>query len=275
MRIAGELFFDGGLRHNNPSMIAYHESRKFGLIDYLMSLGTGVVKHKQVKQHPGIFAPLSAVYQSILHMFDPESSWYEIQDLLHPDEYNRYHHLNIDLAEDEAAKLDDVAKMTDLKDTTMKILEADNHNLHLAANAILAGLFYFELDNYPKAMGNTFQCTGYIFCKVPGGLDIVTVRGLSFVLAGKLVNSSSVPRRWSLGDRMVFDMRDLSDEFSILVTNDVELQLNISGFPCSAQNLILAQGLPNLMPAGRKRKRTLTVHFKDSGTPSAKRRRAG
>jgi hypothetical protein len=278
MIVAGSKFGDGGMYRNNPIGCAIKEARGLGTIDCLVSVGTGaIVEPKHIPKLPGILAPIYSLYLSILHCYDPETVWYEIQDLYKHCAEKKLHRLNITLTSDQSAQLDDVTKMAQLKELTITHFDMDSHHLHSAANALLASLFYFELDAYPRFVAGEYHCSGYIFCKVLQEheklKEALTRRLLCFTVETNHPQLGNRRNGYSIGDRMIFEMKALEDDIHMLIIDRDSIHLEISGFPCTLQALIIAQGLLEQKPTGAKRKRMRTVHFVDSGIREAKRRR--
>jgi len=170
-----QLFYDGGVYHNNPIHIAERERKLIWpeLVDQepdlVLSIGTlfcpkTKVRHtaKWAPPPKGILANLkflaTMAYDHLHTSLDSQRTWNEFASLAGLDQ-RRYVRLNPEL-DVQPPKLDEVDKMQFLEEETRRLIGGDQ-SLKRLARQLLATSFYFE-DGDPKedAAGNHFEVEG-------------------------------------------------------------------------------------------------------------------
>lgn len=115
---------------------------------------------------------------------DGEDAWKRFYNSLPAGSRHRHHRLNVQFNGPEPS-LDDVSSIPDLKANVAQSIQDDGKAVTAVFDAIVASMFYFELDTVPELMKNRFHCCGYIHYR----LDLST-NGLRYLYQRLLETSS-------------------------------------------------------------------------------------
>jgi hypothetical protein len=182
---------------------------------------------------------------------DGEDAWKRFYNSLDSKKRSRYHRLNVKFAGPEPS-LDDALQIPILKAVAFRKIEEDKATLASIIDAMLASMFYFELDALPMLDGDDYLCLGYIRCRIDLPLE-----GLRYLYSQLLETSSwfliqgspvqcvqSIPKGLPPFKKRVTFRAETMDEvvaFSIRgITSNPRL---LSGFPTTLTRLIEDQGL--------------------------------
>ena len=171
-----ETFQDGGLHHNCPSAIAEWETRfiwpsKPDDPDFALSLGTGTLSEEGVgtgiQSEDGVSITnrfLLRVWNSWKQWLNAEEGYTRYINSVPQKSRPRYHRLSINFDGNEPG-LDDALKIPDMKKSVTRTIKLEEGRITAVVDAIIASMFYFELDGLPNLEAGRFQCSGYIYCR--------------------------------------------------------------------------------------------------------------
>ena len=180
-----------------------------------------------------------------------EAAWVRFFNSLPPASRPRYHRLNIQLTGPEPA-LDDATKIPQLKATVTSTIETDKEAIRAISDAMIASMFYFELDGLPDINSTGYECSGFIFCRLdlPAAgrrylYDRLAETSSWFLIQGDPVPcvqhvSKSLPpfRR-----RVTFRVESLEESIAFSIRGITSTPKLLSGFPTSLVKLIADQQL--------------------------------
>ncbi|KAL5400585.1 hypothetical protein PMIN03_012258 [Paraphaeosphaeria minitans] len=262
-----DTYQDGGLTHNNPALIAAWECARIWpekgrifetgkcRIDHLISLGTGTSPSNRYTVGP--HSPKKDRFMHRLASWasgslDSEVLWNRFLNCI-PESYrSRCLRLNLHFPGPEPA-LNDVDSISRLKEQTEDAICLD-WRVSQAKDFIIAGAFYFELDNFARVEGGAYQCSGNIFCRFPLNLEgrktfyaTLQDNSTTFTIWGRAVAIVDSAPHGSPPFRLMFNfvvqsMEDEKDQLDISVQGITSRPMLISGMPMSLGTLIRAQG---------------------------------
>jgi hypothetical protein len=245
---------DGGLQHNNPASIAQWEARfiwptKYNP-DFALSLGTGT---SAVAADLGLTNSrfYVRVFKSFMRNIDGEDAWRRFYNSLDPNVRPRYHRLNVQFTGPEPS-LDDALQIPDLKAIALRKIEDDKATMTSVVDAMLASMFYFELDALPNLDGGSYLCLGYIHCR----LDL-PIEGLRYLYDQLLQTSSwfliqgspvqcvqSIPKGLPPFKRRVsFRTESMDEVIGFSIRGITSIPKLLSGFPTTLAKLVEDQDL--------------------------------
>lgn len=258
-------FQDGGLQHNMPMDIACWEKSwlwpEKGEPDYGLSLGTGTGKLSYLASK---FTPQSPVkdrfhwrlLSALSERMDAEREWWRFYNSLSPKTRQRFLRLNVKLKEEP--KIDDTSAFDCLKAETRAYLDNSQDQIQRLVDAMIASLFYFELEEVPRYTDGVFFCSGHIYCRLnlsqkgQEQLYCWMIENSAFFL----INGRPVPCTRSIPKgapafrcRIQFSTRDLEEELLISIRGVTSQPKLISGLPRTVSDLIDVQSL--YAPFGR------------------------
>jgi hypothetical protein len=243
-------FQDGGLQHNNPSDIAKWEMMFLwpakAYPDFALLLGTGASSTRT-----GLFRQSNdrffvRLFRNYMQSLDGEYAWKRFYNSLPQKVRHRFHRLNVRFKGAEPC-LDDADSMPALKSQVPEAICGMENDIRAVLDAMLATIFYFELDGPPAFLDGLFQATGYIYCR----LDLPE-QGRRYLYSELLDTSSwfliqgspvacvgSVPKSAPpFKRRIVFSVEALTDVVAISIRGITSAPKLISGFPTTLQGLI-------------------------------------
>lgn len=252
------IFQDGGLHHNNPSDISLWEAKFLWpskiVPDVALSLGTGTSSKKLQKLSR---APWR-LWNSFMRTIDTEESYKRFKNSLPAALRSRFHRLNLQFQGNEP-RLDDVTSIPSLKLQMPESLCSDYNNICAVTDALVASMFYFELDDPPKYQRGQFHASGFVSCRLN-----LSAKGRSnlqnrladsdswFLVQGRpvpcvtVILSSNPPFRC----RLTYSVDTLDDAVAISIRGITKTTRYISGFPTTTQALLNLQQLQS--PFGRE-----------------------
>ena len=246
---------DGGLHHNNPVHIAQWESSFIWPNkeepDFALSLGTGDSLPITEGGAWWKFRFPFRCFKSFMRSLHGEAAWTRFFNSLPLASRPRYHRLNIQLTGPEPS-LDDATKIPQLKASVSRTIDTDKETIIAVVDAIIASMFYFELDSLPEINSKGYSCSGFIFCR----LDLPAA-GRRY-LYKRLVESSSwfliqgnpvscvhtVPKGLPpFRRRVTFHADSLEENIAFSIRGITSTPKHLSGFPTSLAKLIADQQL--------------------------------
>ncbi|KAF1840101.1 FabD/lysophospholipase-like protein [Cucurbitaria berberidis CBS 394.84] len=249
------IFQDGGLQHNNPANIAQWEARFIWPSkvdpDFFLSLGTGTSSASASFGPPTSLRFYRRLFRSFERSLDGEDAWKRFYNSIALSLRPRYHRLNVRFTGTEP-RLDDVLQIPSLKASVLEVVQEDKIAVTAVLDAMIASMFYFELDELPQLENGDYMCTGYIFCRLDipkEGLRHLYSQLLDttswFLIQGTPVRCvQSVPKGLPPFKRRITFRAESVDEliaFSIRgITSTPKL---LSGFPTTLAKLIEDQML--------------------------------
>jgi hypothetical protein len=189
-----------------------------------------------------------------MRSIDGEDAWKTFYNSLEPGTRFRYHRLNVQFSGPEPS-LDDTTKLQELKDNVSDTIEANSDQITSVVDAMIASMFFLELDKKPSLDGTYYTCEGYIFCRVdlpPEGLRYLYHRMVEtsswFLIQGKPIKCvGTIPYTLPPFKRHVSFRVDSMDELlSISIRGITKGTRVLSGFPTTLRKLIDKQGLNNV-----------------------------
>jgi hypothetical protein len=246
---------DGGLLHNCPSDIAHWETRfvwpnKPHDPDFALSLGTGIISLSEDKS--GIAS------RSLLRIFDACKQWLNAQkgyaryiNSVPLESRSRYHRLNIQFHGPEPS-LDDALKIPEMKDAVAHTVSQDQDGMIAILDAMIASLFYFELDGLPETRRGELFCSGHIYCRADLRADglrylYTRLRDTSswFLVQGNPVKCvERIPKSLPPFKRKVgFRVKHDDELVTISIRGITRTSISISGFPTTVRQLVMCQRL--------------------------------
>ena len=278
-----DTYQDGGLEHNNPAFIASWESaviwpqsgRKSN-IDHMISLGTGSttsVKYKVGPHSPVRDRFLKRLFGNYMGHLDGEKQWKTFFHCVPREFRSRYHRLNISFPGPEPA-IDDVSAIEQLKHQATEFMNTGSQAI-VSKDAMIASMFYFELERYHNEDDNTYSCSGTIRCRLSMDYaarkklyNYLAERSTMFLISGRPIASvQPIPKGLPAFRRHLnFVLQSLDDEVHITIRGATSTPTTISGLPCSLRHLATAQELT--APFGRRDHR-----LEDEALPELPRKR--
>lgn len=245
------IFQDGGLQHNNPSDIAEWETMflwpKKPYPDFALSLGTGT-SNVTGSAYARFYERL---FRNSMQGLDGERSWKRFYNNLPPNVRSRFHRLNLRFKGAEP-RLDDASSIPALTSQVPEAICSSYNDITAVIDALVATMFYFELDGLPAFGDGQYQGTGYIFCR----LDLPE-QGRRYLYHQLLETSSwflvqgrpvlcvdALPRRPPPFKRRVkFTVETLTEVITMSIRGITRATRSISGFPTTLQELMDHQQL--------------------------------
>jgi hypothetical protein len=161
------VFQDGGLQHNNPASIAQWE---IGFVwphkpkpDFALSLGTGTSSVTTTSNSITKSQFYVRIFKSFMRNLDGEDAWKQFCNSVSPQMRTRFHRLNVELTGPEPS-LNDALIILELKSNVLRTIKEDKSVITGVVDAMLASMFYFEVDTLPVLEQNGYNCHRYIFC---------------------------------------------------------------------------------------------------------------
>lgn len=255
-------FQDGGLQHNNPLGIALSEHRFIWpdkQPDFALSIGTGT----SFNDARAVFEPRSPVqdrtlrrlFRSFMRNTDGEKAWRDFINAVPESQRHRYHRLNISLSGVDP-DIDDVSSMKRVRHLAEQYAQTSSAIVS-AREALLASMFYFELEDVPIFEGDAYKCTGVIFCRINLSREArealyreLLALSYCFLVEGRPIRCvETVPKGIPLYRKRV-DFRVPSLDSNVLITLGGSASSHyISGLPKSLNDLMACQRLD--APFGR------------------------
>lgn len=163
----------------------------------------------------------------------------------------RYHRLNIQFHGPEPG-LDDALKIPEMKNAVAKTIEQDEGRISAVIDAIMASMFYFELDEPPVLKGGKLQCSGHVYFRADlraDGLRYLYTRlqdtSSWFLIQGNPVRCvGRIPKSLPPFKRRVcFRVKHNDELITLSIRGIVNTSRSISGFPTTLKQLIKNQRL--------------------------------
>ncbi|KAH7025332.1 hypothetical protein B0J12DRAFT_686508 [Macrophomina phaseolina] len=104
------------------------------------------------------------LFQSFMRNTDGGKAWRDFINTLPENLRRRYHRLNINM-EGQEPDIDDVSSMECLRHSAEQYISS-SLIIKPVREAMLASMFYFELEDIPVYRNGMYQCTGVIFCRM-------------------------------------------------------------------------------------------------------------
>jgi hypothetical protein len=246
---------DGGLHHNNPADIAQWESRfiwpdKEGP-DFALSLGTGdALPVAGGGSWWNIRFPFRC-FKSFMRNLHGEAAWKRFFNSISPVSRPRYHRLNIQFTGLEPS-LDDASQIPQLKASVSKTIRNNEHSITAVLDAMVASMFYFELDGVPELTKDGYRCSGYIFCRMDlpsNGRQYLYNRLVEtsswFLIQGEpIMCVQNVPKSLPpFRRRVTFHAETLEESIAFSIRGITSIPKLLSGFPTSVNRLMTEQRL--------------------------------
>ncbi|KAF2633018.1 FabD/lysophospholipase-like protein [Macroventuria anomochaeta] len=239
---------DGGLHHNCPSDMAQWETRfvwpsKPDDPDFALSLGTGTSSEEGISSTSRFLLRLLNCWK---HGLNGQKGYDRFINSVPPKSRPRYHRLNIQFSGPEPS-LDDALKIPEMKERVTRMIELEEGRMTAIFDAIIASLFYFELDGPPNLEAGEFQCSGHIYCRADLRADGLRYlykqlqdKSSWFYIQGNPVRCvEHIPRSLPPFKRRVCFQVKLEDELiSMSIRGITSTSQSISGFPTTVQHLI-------------------------------------
>ena len=238
---------DGGLRANNPVLIALRESTivwpSRGRFDILISVGTGFRPLASDQEDtPSRSILYDGFIPRLLRSFwfspamDGEEGWNSALDVLPEEQRADAHRLNRPLG-DNIPDLDAAERLTELRDLPYTIPDD-------VAQAFLAAGFLFELDELPTDTKGGHQCRGSILCARPNAYASVECAlkefpGACFAMLdgaslGRVDDDDGCRVCGYYRKRVTFRVTSLHETLALVITSRWRHR-RIAGFPNSIQ----------------------------------------
>ncbi|KAL9129888.1 MAG: hypothetical protein Q9217_001788 [Psora testacea] len=233
------LVQDGALVHNNPAQLAEWEFRRLWpnleRPDLMVSLGTGT-------SVPTLRSPAKAgfvlrLWRSFMSLLDGQRAWGEVLNRLDEATLANYFRFNVTLPS-EIGAIDDVESMDQMRSIVRSQLET--RQVLDTAVALIISSFFFELSAIPIFLRGSYQCQGYILCRLSSKAmkeALVHLGYMSWTFAtgneilGRYQSVIDACQRCSVYRKAVrFRVRHLSDSLSMYMQNH-RYRRQISGFP--------------------------------------------
>jgi hypothetical protein len=248
---------DVSLQHNNPASIAQWETRFIWPNktepDFALSLGTGTSSMVSKPSTYGKSRFYVRIFKRFMRNPDGEEVWKRFLNSLEPKSCTRYHRLNIEFWGPEPS-IDDASRIPELKSSVLRSIEVEKLTVAAVMDSMIASMFYFELDGFPKFRNGVYVGSGFIFYR----LDIAAESLL--LLYGRLVETSSwfliqgrpircvqaeaVPRSLvPFKRRITFTVNSLDEVLTFSIRGITTIPKLLSGFPTSLVRLIADQRL--------------------------------
>ncbi|KAJ9621802.1 hypothetical protein H2204_011718 [Knufia peltigerae] len=250
---------DGGLKYNNPCLLALWESRRLWPDiknpDLFLSLGTG--QPKVLGTRPARFRHflldgfIPRLFRSCLAKTDGDMHWGQMMNSLDDHSRTAYFRMNIPLS--GPALIGDLDSMSELRQRVRRDVKLSITMLEVA-NMVVASSFYFQLDCVPCPTRWGYLVQGSIRCRS----DVRQVQGAMSNLGMTSVGySTGTKKLCGLGEldadicdachryrkQVHFHVRDLSASISIFMVSRAMAQHKLSGFPETVDWFQRQQGL--------------------------------
>lgn len=186
---------------------------------------------------------------------DGEKAWRDFINTVPDSQRHRYHRLNISLG-GLNPDIDDVSSMKRLRHMAEQYTKTSTAIISIR-EAMLASMFYFELEDIPTFEGDAYKCIGTIFCRMNLSQEArkalyhyLLKSSYYFLIEGRPIRCvDKVPKGIPLYRKRI-EFRVPSLEYNVLVTlGGMTTSHYISGLPKSVKDLILCQRLD--APFGR------------------------
>jgi len=245
-------------RNNNPTAIGISESARIwpnSLLDIVVSLGTG----NSCPGSPRLSGPrgilhdgfLPRLYRSFMTSLDGQRIWDDLWNRLPAEARDRYFRLNIRF-DGKEPDIDNIAEMESLI-VPGKRLPTDWETCLKIIRSLISKQFFFELDGCPLYRSGQFLCSGHIFCRFNGDLQLALLIYLRRMHARFFISDrpiaellSHVPPNALPGGKfengVEFVIRSCSEPISLFLHLSGHAR-EISGFPTTIDSLIHAQNL--------------------------------
>ena len=250
-------FQDGGLKHNNPIKVALWESLQIwpSIVrpDVVVSLGTGTEKSTSPRapDFRNVFQDgfIPRLYRSWISIFDGQSAWRDVLNLLDPESRENYFRLDVDLSKGQST-IDDVDRMSEIREQ-VNLQPRDQDYLEIAF-ALMASSFFFEVKNVEFRSG-AYHCQGFIRCRLASApveqlLRRLQLSAWTFTTAVATLgyyepaqDYCTTCHRYQL--RVDFWVRHPADNFTIYLQGMSVLRRKISAFPQSIDWFVAQQSL--------------------------------
>ncbi|KAF2439151.1 FabD/lysophospholipase-like protein [Karstenula rhodostoma CBS 690.94] len=260
-----DTYQDGGLLYNNPAFVSTWECARIwpdkgqifepnrNQVDHYISLGTGTSQSNRYTVGP--HSPKTDHFVHRLASWasgslDSEILWNRFISCVPQSMRERCLRLNLHFPGPEPG-LSDVASIGRLKQQTRDAIWSDRRTAD-ARNYMIAGMFYFELDQYSRVEGGAYQCSGNVLSRVP--LDIegqkkfyATLRDASTTFCmqgrtiGRVLGSPRIIPIFRLS--LDFVLPSMEGKLEICVKGITTQPMLISGMPVTLGTLIQSQGL--------------------------------
>ena len=164
---------------------------------------------------------------------------------------SRYHRLNIQFHGPEPS-LDDALKIPEMKDAVAHTVSQDQDGMIAILDAMIASLFYFELDGLPETRRGELFCSGHIYCRADLRADglrylYTKLRDTSswFLVQGNPVKCvERIPKSLPPFKRKVsFRVKHDDELVTISIRGITRTSISISGFPTTVRQLVMCQRL--------------------------------
>ncbi|KAJ5291503.1 hypothetical protein N7478_000754 [Penicillium angulare] len=249
---------DGGVRANNPLSIAVREAVVIWPTktrhDLLVSVGTGYTRPEGGDGNPLIGGILKdgAISRMIRAMMsspamDGEQAYLEALNYVPDHMRSDIYRLNLPLS-GPLPRLDDVGKLTELGRSLFEVPDT------LVRAILVTGLFFFELDENPKAEEGSIRCQGSVLCASPQPRKAVErvcaeIPHAEFRMQGKCslgsIEESHICSMCNYYRKVIsFTVKSLDEVFTLEVVNS-SFQQKIGGFPTSVKRLLRQQHAGN------------------------------
>jgi hypothetical protein len=271
-------YYDGGVFHNNPSLLALQEVQKvmpdIARPDQLITVGTGNCYNTNVETRckPRFSFSNGSLKQCIDYIgsliFDGDRHHSEarqvmgVMDSEKADDIDKwFRRFNLTLPTAPPA-LADVPAMRSLAKAAADHFKSNNEVQDLA-RSLLASTFYFELRRLPSFSNGLYTCHGRILCRVPvTGVGFqpfmrkMKSMGACFKIKGKIMQQIQgeeplvYDANGNFSKPVMFRVRSLDDQVDIslrLSEHDERLsehyEYSISASPLCLKALVKVQGL--------------------------------
>ncbi|KAJ5291406.1 hypothetical protein N7478_000657 [Penicillium angulare] len=249
---------DGGVRANNPLSIALGEAVVIWPTktrhDLLVSVGTGYTRPEGSDGNPLIRGILKdgAISRMIRAMMsspamDGEQAYLEALNYVPDHMRSNIYRLNLPLS-GPLPRLDDVGKLIELGRSSFEVPDT------LVRAILVTGLFFFELDENPKAEEGSIHCRGSVLCASPQPRKAVErvcaeVPHAEIRMQGKCslgsIEESHICSMCNYYRKVIsFTVKSLDEVFTLEVVNS-SFQQKIGGFPTSVKRLLRQQHAGN------------------------------
>ncbi|KAH9873411.1 hypothetical protein IAQ61_004034 [Plenodomus lingam] len=198
---------------------------------------------------------LARIFKSFMRNLDAEDAWKRFLNSVTPESRSRYHRLNIQFHGHEPS-LDDVSSIPGLKECVVQTIEDDQATVTGVIDAIIASMFYFELDVVPVLRKDGFHCSGFIHCRnnLPLQGRTYLYQRLKETSSWFLINGNPIPCVQSIPvhqpppfrRRVTFRAETMQESISFSIRGITATTLPLSGFPTTLQRLIDTQQLNSL-----------------------------
>jgi hypothetical protein len=260
-------------RTNNPVEIGTFESARIwphSLLDIVVSLGTG----SSCPGSPRLLGPrgilhdgfLPRLYRSFMTSLNGQKIWDDLWNRLPVEAKDRYFRLNVRF-DGKEPDIDNIGEMESLIDPGTR-LPTDSETCLKIVQSLISKQFYFELDGWPLYRSGQFLCSGHIYCRFNGDLQLALLIYLRrmharFLIGDKPITEllSHVPPNAIPGGKFGSGVEFVIRSFNECISLSLHLSGNareISGFPTTIDSLMRAQNLNCIF--GSDNHKRLAIH---------------